>query len=75
MRTAGALLVLIGIAMLLLQFRLSFLEPLRVYAPYIKGAFWGITFIAGGLYLLARGFWRRLVLFLYILYLVIYLVV
>ncbi|WP_297497896.1 hypothetical protein [Thermococcus sp.] len=75
MKTAGVFLVLIGITMLPLQFRPAFLEPLRIYAPYIRGAFWGVMFIAGGLYFLARGFWRRLVLFLYLLYLVLYLVV
>ena len=75
MRTIGVVLVLIGVLLLFQQFQPAFIEPLRAYAPYIKDAFWGVTLIAFGLYLLTRKALRKLVLLLYIIYLIIYLVV
>jgi len=75
MRTFGVVLILIGALMLVQQFQPALIEPLRAYEPYIRDAFWGITLIAAGLYILAGKVLRRLVLLLYVLYLIVYLVV
>lgn len=75
MKWFGALLVFLGLLLLLRQFEPAFLEPLKPYAPYIKDAFWGVTLIAFGLYMMLRRTARRVVLALYLIYLLLYLVV
>ncbi|ASJ05189.1 MULTISPECIES: hypothetical protein [Thermococcus] len=75
MRTFGLILVFLGFLLLLKEFQPTFLDWLRPYAPYIKDAFWGVTLIAFGLYMLTRRAARRLVLLLYLIYLLLYLVV
>jgi hypothetical protein len=75
MRAIGAILVIVGVLLLLHQFNPSLLGPLMAYGPYIREAFWSVTLIAGGLYLLARGILRKLVIILYVTYLLLYLVV
>jgi len=75
MRWLGAFLVFVGLLFLLKQFEPAFLEPLKAYAPYIRDAFWGVTLIALGLYLMLRRTARRAVLVLYLIYLLLYLVV
>jgi len=74
MKNLGIVLIFLGILLLLQQFHPAFLDFLYPYAPYIKGAFWGVTLISAGLYLSVRSL-RRLVLVLYLTYLLIYLVV
>ena len=74
MRLLGALLVFLGLLLLLRQFEPAFLEPLKPYAPYIKEAFWGVTLIAFGLYMMLRRTPRKAVLLLYLFYLLLYLV-
>ncbi|NJE04375.1 hypothetical protein [Thermococcus sp. MV11] len=75
MRTFGLILVFLGFLLLLKEFQPAFLDWLRPYAPYIKDAFWGVTLIAFGLYLMTRRAARRVVLLLYLIYLLLYLVV
>ncbi|ASJ05937.1 hypothetical protein [Thermococcus pacificus] len=75
MRWFGVLLVFIGLLVLLKQFEPAFLEPLKSYAPYIKDAFWGVTLIAFGFYIMLRKTARRVVLAIYLIYLLLYLVV
>ena len=75
MKTLGAILVLVGAILLLKELNPSFLELLRPYAPYIKDAFWGVTLIAFGLYLLTKRALRKAVLLAYVVYLILYLVV
>ncbi|NJF24781.1 hypothetical protein [Thermococcus sp. Bubb.Bath] len=73
----GVILVLLGFLLLLkhsapgMELK-SLLEPYR-YA--IRQYFWGITFIAAGLYLITEKTLRKVVLALYIIYLLLYLVV
>ncbi|WP_456452876.1 hypothetical protein [Thermococcus sp.] len=75
MKTLGWLFVFLGLLLLLREFQPSFLGWLRPYAPYIKDAFWGVTLIAFGLYLMAKNAVRKAVLVLYMIYLLLYLVV
>ncbi|NJE05169.1 hypothetical protein E3E36_03220 [Thermococcus sp. M36] len=75
MRRLGALLVFLGLLILLREFQPAFIEPLKPYAPYIKDAFWGVTLIAFGLYMMLRKAAKKAVLVLYLLYLLLYLVV
>ncbi|GAB6101151.1 hypothetical protein JCM16138_03740 [Thermococcus atlanticus] len=75
MKTLGWLFVFLGLLLLLREFQPSFLGWLRQYAPYIKDAFWGVTLIAFGLYLMAKNAVRKAVLVLYMIYLLLYLVV
>ncbi|WP_297438564.1 hypothetical protein [Thermococcus sp.] len=75
MRWLGSVMVFLGFLVLLKEFQPTFLEPLKPYAPYIKDAFWGVTLVAFGFYLMFRKTARRIVLALYILYLLIYLVI
>ena len=75
MRWLGAFLIFIGLLVLLKQFEPAFLEPLKAYAPYIRDAFWGVTLIAFGLYMMLRRTARRAVLVIYLIYLLLYLVV
>lgn len=75
MRTFGIILVFLGALLLIREFNPAFLDWLRPYAPYIKDAFWGVTLIAFGLYLMAKGSVKRLVMVLYLIYLLLYLVV
>ncbi|NJE09398.1 hypothetical protein [Thermococcus sp. MAR1] len=75
MRTFGWILVFLGLLLLMREFQPSFLDWLRPYAPYIRDAFWGVTLIAFGLYMLTRRALRRAVLILYLIYLLLYLVV
>ncbi len=75
MRWLGAFLVFVGLLVLLKQFEPAFLEPLKAYAPYIRDAFWGVTLIAFGFYMMLRRTARRAVLVLYLIYLLLYLVV
>ncbi|WP_232462901.1 hypothetical protein [Thermococcus sp. P6] len=74
-RTIGWVLVLLGFLLLLREFHPSFLGWLSPYRSYIKNAFWGVTLVAFGAYLLARGTFRRVVKVLYLIYLILYLVV
>jgi len=74
-RTLGIILVFLGALLLIREFNPEFLDWLRPYAPYIKDAFWGVTLIAFGLYLMAKGSAKRLVMVLYLIYLLLYLVV
>jgi len=73
----GVLLILLGFLLLLrhsalgMEFR-TLLEP---YKHAIREYFWGVTFIATGLYLITKKALRKVVLTLYILYLLLYLVV
>ncbi len=75
MKTLGAILVLVGAILLLKELNPSFLELLRPYALHIKDAFWGVTLIALGLYLLTKRALRKAVLLAYVVYLILYLVV
>jgi len=75
MRTLGLIFVFLGLLVLFQQFHPAFIGPLYQYAPYIKRAFWGVTFTLLGLYMLTRGALRRLILAVYLIYLLIYLVV
>ncbi|WP_258083777.1 hypothetical protein [Thermococcus thermotolerans] len=75
MKTLGWILVFLGVLLLLREFQPAFLDWLRPYAPYIKDAFWGVTLIAFGLYLMLRKAAKKVVLILYLLYLLLYLVV
>ncbi|NJE29784.1 hypothetical protein E3E38_01765 [Thermococcus sp. 18S1] len=75
MRTLGWIFVFLGLLLLMREFHPSFLDWLRPYAPYIKDAFWGMTLVAFGLYMLTRRALRRAVLVLYLIYLLLYLVV
>ena len=75
MRTFGCLLVFLGIILLLREFQPAFLGWLSPYEEYIKDAFWGVTLIAFGLYLMAKKAVRKVVLVLYLIYLLLYLVV
>ncbi|ASJ13134.1 hypothetical protein [Thermococcus thioreducens] len=75
MKTLGWILVFLGVLLLLREFQPAFLDWLRPYAPYIKDAFWGVTLIAFGLYLTLRKAAKKVVLILYLLYLLLYLVV
>jgi hypothetical protein len=74
-RTLGYLFVFLGLLLLLKELQPALLEPLRIYAPYIKDSFWGITLLAFGLYILTRRRLRKAILVLYIIYLILYLVV
>ncbi|AMQ18243.1 hypothetical protein [Thermococcus peptonophilus] len=75
MRTLGYIFIFLGLLLLLKEFQPAVLEPLRAYASYIKNAFWGVTLLALGLYMLTRRTLRKAVLVLYIIYLILYLVV
>jgi len=75
MRTLGMIFVFLGLLLLFQQFHPAFLKPIYVYATYIKRAFWGVTLVFLGLYIMTRGAPKRLVLAIYLLYLLIYLVV
>jgi hypothetical protein len=75
MRWLGAFLVFLGLLLLLKEFQPAFLVQLEPYAHYIKDAFWGVTLIAFGLYMMLRRTARKAVLILYLLYLLLYLVV
>lgn len=75
MRTLGYIFIFLGLLLLLKEFQPAVLEPLRAYAPYIKNAFWGVTLLALGLYMLTKKTLRKAVLVLYIIYLILYLVV
>ncbi|MCD6372682.1 MAG: hypothetical protein J7L37_03945 [Thermococcus sp.] len=76
MKILGWIFVFLGSLLLLKEFQPSFLDWLGPYAPYIKNAFWGVTLIAFGLYMLVkRRTARKAVLVLYLLYLLLYLVV
>jgi hypothetical protein len=73
----GIILIFLGMLLLLknspLGWRLeALLEP---YRYEIKQYFWGITFIAAGLYLITEKIIRKVVLVLYLIYLLLYLVV
>ncbi|ASJ02649.1 hypothetical protein A3L09_04930 [Thermococcus profundus] len=73
----GALLVLLGLLLLLRHSALG-MELRNLLEPYryeIKEYFWGITFIAAGLYMITERALRKAVLTLYIIYLLLYLVV
>lgn len=74
MRLIGLVLVIIGGVLLLRELNPSFLDLLRPWAPYIKNAFWGVTALSAGLYLLAKKPLRKLVIALYVVYLILYLV-
>jgi len=74
-RTLGIIFIFIGLVLLLKQFNPEFIAWLRPYAGAIKNAFWGVTLIALGLYLMAKRTARKVVLALYLVYLIIYLVV
>ncbi|NJD98285.1 hypothetical protein E3E26_00485 [Thermococcus sp. LS1] len=75
MRTLGIIFVFLGLVLLLKQFNPAFIAWLQPYAGAIKGAFWGVTLVAFGLYMLTKRTARRVVLVLYLIYLLLYLVV
>jgi hypothetical protein len=76
-RKLGILLIFIGLLLLLRHSYLGWklealLEP---YRYEIKQYFWGITFIAAGLYMVTKRAVRKAILVLYTIYLILYLVV
>ncbi|ANF22106.1 hypothetical protein [Thermococcus piezophilus] len=75
MRTLGIILIFLGIVLLVREFNPAFISWIAPYAHQIKGAFWGVTLIAFGLYMLTRRTARKLVLIAYLIYLLLYLVV
>jgi len=74
-RTLGLIFVFLGLLLLLKQFNPEFIVWLHPYAKPIKDAFWGVTLIALGLYILTKKTTRKVVLALYLIYLLLYLVV
>ena len=74
-RTAGVILIFLGILLLLREFRPAFLLWLGPYRDVIRDSFGGVTLLAAGSYLLARRTLRRAVVFLYRIYIMLYLVV
>lgn len=75
MRTLGLIFVFLGLLLLLKQFNPEPIAWLQPYAGAIKDAFWGVTLIALGLYMLTKKTARKVVLALYLIYLLLYLVV
>lgn len=74
-RTAGVILIFLGVLLLVREFRPAFLLWLEPYRNVIRGSFGGVTLLAAGSYLLTRRTLRRVVVFLYLVYLMLYLVV
>ncbi|HDZ35753.1 MAG TPA: hypothetical protein ENH81_02410 [Thermococcus sp.] len=75
MRTLGLIFVFLGLVLLLREFNPAFVAWLQPYEGAIRDAFWGVTLIAFGLYILTKRTARKVVLALYLIYLLLYLVV
>ncbi|ASJ00914.1 hypothetical protein [Thermococcus gorgonarius] len=74
-RTAGVILIFLGVLLLMKEFRPAFIIWLEPYREVIRNSLGGVTLIAAGSYLLARGSIRRIIALLYVIYLALYLVV
>ncbi|WP_010477826.1 hypothetical protein [Thermococcus zilligii] len=74
-RTAGVVLILLGLLLLVRELRPDFLTWLEPYREAIRNSLGGVTLLAAGSYLLTKRTLRKVVVFLYIVYLLLYLVV
>lgn len=74
-KTAGIVLIFLGLLLLMKEFRPAFLLWIEPYRHLIKGSFGGITLVATGAYLLTKRALRKIILLLYLIYLILYLVV
>ncbi|WP_456367414.1 hypothetical protein [Thermococcus sp.] len=74
-RTAGIILIFLGLLLLIREFEPSLLVWLEPYRGIIKNSLAGITLLVAGAYLLTRRTLRKVIVFLYLLYLILYLLV